>query len=106
MEGVTYADMEPEESALDWSVTKRVMADAVLMGTLEASKSAGEKHAVIALVEEGVLKETYVSPESAVKKRFPFNAVMQAFDAYDIGDGVCLLIVRDNRAVISINGMR
>jgi hypothetical protein len=106
MEGVTYEDMGPEESALDWSVTKRVMADRVLMATLEASQSGGEKHAVIALVEKGVLQETYVSPETAVKRSYPFNAVQQAFEAYDIGDGVCLLIVRDRKAVISINGMR
>jgi len=106
VEGITYADMEPGESALDWSVTKRVMADPVLMGTLQASQSAGEKHAVIAIVKEGVLVETYVSPEAAVKKSFPFNAVTQAFDAYRAGAGVCLLIVRDNKAVISINGMR
>ncbi len=103
---VTYQEMSPEESALDWNVTTRVMSDRVLMKTLGDSQSQGEKHAVIALVEKGELKETYVSPEAAVKKSFPFNAVEQAFDAYDIGDGVCLLIVRDNKAVISINGLR
>jgi len=30
----------------------------------------------------------------------------QAFDAYSVGRGVCLLIVRDNKAVISINALR
>ncbi len=106
MEGVTYEDMGPEEQALDWSVTRRVMADAVLMKTLEASQGTGEKHAVIAIVEKGELKETYVSPASAVRRNYPFNAVDQAFDAYTIGRSVCLLIVRDNKAVISINTLR
>ena len=106
MENVVYEEMSPKESSLDWSVTSRVLSNAVLMRTLEESQSAGEKHAVIALVEHGELRETYVSPESAVKKNFPFNAVRQAFDAYDIADGVCLLIVRDNKAVISLNGLR
>ena len=106
MDGVTYEDMGPEERALDWSVTTRVMSDPVLMKTLEESQSGGEKHAVIALVRTGELVETYVSPEAAAKKSFPFKAVEQAFDAYEAGAGVCLLIVRDNKAVISINGLR
>ena len=82
------------------------MADAVLMRTLEQSQSSGEKHAVIALVERGELRETYISPESAVRKSFPFEPVREAFDAYDPNHGICLLIVRDARAVISINGLR
>lgn len=106
MDAVRYEEMGPEEEALDWTVTRRVMADAQLMKTLEASQSGGEKHAVIALVQAGDLKETYVSPEAAVKKNFPFNAVEQAFDAYSVGRGVCLLIVRDNKVVISINALR
>jgi hypothetical protein len=106
VEGVVYEEMSPEESGLDWSVTSRVLSDAVLMRTLEVSQSGGEKHAVIARVEQGELQETWVSPESAVIRSYPFNAVRQAFDAYDISDGVCLLIVRDNRAVISLNSLR
>ncbi len=106
MEGVVYEEMAPEESGLDWSVTSRVLSDRVLMRTLEESQSGGEKHAVIALVEHGELRESYVSPESSVTRNFPFNAVRQAFDAYDIADGVCLLIVRDGKAVISLNALR
>jgi hypothetical protein len=106
VETVVYQEMSPEESGLDWSVTSRVLSDSVLMSTLQASQSGGEKHAVIARVEHGELRETYVSPETAVRKNFPFNAVRQAFDAYDIADGVCLLIIRDNKAVISLNGLR
>ena len=106
MDGIRYQEMGPEEESLDWSVTRRVMGDAQLMKTLEASQNSGEKHAVIALVEAGELKETYVSPEAAVRKNFPFNAVEQAFDAYTAGRGVCLLIVRDNKVVISINALR
>jgi hypothetical protein len=75
---VTYQEMGPEEESLDWSVTRRVLADAQLMKTLEASQSAGEKHAVIALVQAGELKETYVSPEGAVRKNFPFNEIGRA----------------------------
>jgi hypothetical protein len=106
MDAVRYQEMGPDEESLDWSVTRRVFADAQLMKTLEASQSGGEKHAVIALVQAGELQETYVSPEEAVRKSFPFNAVEQAFDAYQVGRGVCLLIVRDNKAVISINALR
>jgi hypothetical protein len=105
MDTIVYEEMSPEESNLDWSVTRRVLSDAVLMGTLEAAQAGGEKHAVVALVVNGELTETYVSPEPAVKKQYPFDAVRQAFDVYDRG-GVCLLIVRDGKAVISINGMR
>ncbi len=104
--GVVYEEMRPDESALDWSVTRRVLSDAVLMATLEASQGEGQKHAVVALVTRGVLQEAYVSPEPAVKAAYPFNAVEQAFDAYAIGRGVVLLIVRDGRAVISINSVR
>ena len=106
MEQVAYQEMSPGESSLDWSVTSRVLSDAVLMRTLQASQSGGEKHAVIARVEHGELIESYISPETAVRKNFPFDPVRRAFDAYDIADGVCLLIVRDNKAVISINGLR
>lgn len=105
MEGVVYKEMAPEENELDWTVTNRVMTDRVLMKTLQDSQSGGEKHAVIALVERGELKETYVTPEAAVKKSFPFHAVTHAFSAYEIGNGVCLLIVRDGKAVISLNGL-
>jgi len=100
-----YQEMGPEEQDLDWRVTRSVMADATLMGTLHNAQSAGEKHAVIALVEKGQLKEAYVSPESAVQSTYPFNAVQQAFDFYDPSNGVCLVIVRDGRVVISINGL-
>jgi hypothetical protein len=106
MEGVTYRDMGPEEQELDWRVTRRVLSDLVLMRTLRACESGGEKHAVVAIVDHGDLRETYVSPASAVKNGYPFNAVERAFDAYTIGRGVCLLIVRDNKAVISINAVR
>ncbi len=103
---ITYQDIEPAERAMDWRITARIMSDRVLMKTLEDSQAAGEKHAVVARVEHGELKEAWVSPESAVKRSFPFPAVAQAFDAYKAGRGVCLLLVRDQKAVISINGLR
>jgi hypothetical protein len=106
VEHVVYQEMAPEESMLDWRITRKVMADPVLMNTLHASQAQGEKHAVIALVEKGELKESYVSPEQAVKAAYPFNPVMQAFEFYDVQDGVCLLIVRDGKAVISVNNVR
>ncbi len=103
---VVYRDIEPEERALDWRITTRIMADKTLMKTLQDSQSGGTKHAVIARVENGQLVEAYVSPEGSVKEKFPFAPVSQAFDAYQAGRGVCLLIVRDNKAVISINSVR
>ncbi len=106
MEQIVYQEMAPEESSLDWSVTRRVLADRVLMKTLEAAQAGGEKHAVIALVTRGEVTETFISAEAAVRKQYPFDAVKQAFDVYDTGGGVCLLIVRDGKAVISINGLR
>jgi len=106
MENIVYMEMSPEEHMLDWRITRKVMSDTVIMETLQASQSQGEKHAVIAMVENGQLTETYVSPETAVKKNFPFDPVMQAFDFYQVNKGVCLLIVRDGKAVISINGIR
>ena len=105
-EKLTYQEMSEEESSLDWHVTTAVMSDKVLMKTLEESQSLGEKHAVIARVENGVMREAYVSPESAVKRNFPFNAVQQAFEYYDARDGVCLVIVRDHKVAISVNGLR
>ena len=105
MAEVVYREMSPDEQELDWRITRKVMSDAVLMQTLQAAQSEGEKHAVIAMVENGELKETYVSPEAAVKRSFPFNPVTQAFDFYEINKGVCLLIVRDGKAVISVNGI-
>lgn len=105
-EDVTYKDMGPDERALDWRITTRVMSDKTLMETLEASQATGVKHAVIARVQKGELVEAYVSPEEAVKKGFPFDPVGQAFAAYEAGKGVCLLIVRDGKAVISINSVR
>ena len=105
MDDVVYREMSPGEQTLDWGVTRKVMSDAVLMQTLQAAQSQGEKHAVVAMVENGQLKETYVSPEAAVKKSFPFTPVVQAFDFYEINKGVCLLIVRDGKAVISVNGI-
>ena len=105
MKDLIYQEMSREESSLDWRITAGVMSDKVLMKTLEESQSSGEKHAVIARVENGELKEAYVSPEAAVKKSFPFDPVLQAFEAYETAKGICLLIVRDNKAVISINGV-
>jgi hypothetical protein len=106
MENVIYQEMSPEERVLDWRITRQVMSDSVLMNTLHASQAQGEKHAVIALVTNGQLKEAYVSSEQAVKKGFPFNPITQAFDYYEVSDGVCLLIVRDGKAVISLNSIR
>jgi hypothetical protein len=106
MENLVYQEMSEEENALDWQVTRTVMADSVLMKTLEDSQASGEKHAVVARVEKGDLKETYVSPETAVKRLFPFGPVEQAFEYYDPRDGVCLVIVRDRKVVVSINGVR
>ncbi len=103
---VHYQDIGPDERAMDWRITARILSDRVLMKTLEDSQAAGEKHAVVARVEHGELKEAYVSPEAAVKKSFPFNAVEYAFSAYQVGRGVCLVLVRDNKAVISINGIQ
>ncbi len=105
-EKLIYQEMSQEESSLDWQITTAVMSDKILMKTLEESQSLGEKHAVIARVENGVMRETYVSPESAVKRSFPFNAVQQAFEYYDARDGVCLVIVRDHKVAISVNGLR
>jgi hypothetical protein len=106
MESIVYREMSPEENDLDWSVTRRVLSDAVLMKTLEAVQARGEKHAVVACVTGGGLTEMYVSPQAAVERQFPFDPVKRAFAQYDTADGVCLLIVRDGKAVISINGLR
>jgi hypothetical protein len=97
--------MGPDEQELDWRITRGVLADATLMGTLQNAQSTGQKHAVVARVENGELKEAYISPEAAVKGAYPFNAVQQAFDFYDPSNGVCLVIVRDGKVVISINGL-
>jgi len=105
-EKLIYQEMSQEESALDWHVTTTVMADKTLMKTLEESQSQGEKHAVIVRVENGVMTEASISPESAVKKSFPFDAVEQAFQYYNARDGVCLVIVRDHKVAISVNGLR
>ncbi|MGO9409539.1 MAG: hypothetical protein ACLQCB_02165 [Spirochaetia bacterium] len=102
---LAYREMGPDEQDLDWRVTKSVLSDATLMGTLQNAQSTGQKHAVVALVEGGQLKEAYVSPEAAVKTAYPFNAVDQAFELYDPSNGVCLVIVRDGKVVISINGL-
>ncbi len=102
---LVYQEMGPDEQELDWRVTRSVLGDATLMGTLQNAQSTGQKHAVVARVEGGKLAEAYVSPESAVKASFPFNAVQQAFDFYDPANGVCLVIVRDGKVVISINGL-
>jgi hypothetical protein len=106
MTDLIYEEMSPGERMLDWRITRQVMSDTVLMNTLHASQSQGEKHAVIALVVGGELQETYVSPEQAVKKNFPFNAVVHAFDCYDMSNGVCLLIIRDSKVVISLNSIK
>ncbi len=106
MEDLVYQEMSEEENALDWQITRKVMSDRVLMKTLEESQASGEKHAVVARVQEGTLREAYVSPEAAVKKLFPFDPVEQAFGYYDPRDGVCLVIVRDGKVVVSINGVR
>ena len=103
---VVYREMSPDERMLDWRITRQVMSDAVLMNTLHASQAQGEKHAVIAIVENGELKEAYVSPEPSVRKNFPFDPVKQAFDFSETRGGVCLLIVRDGKAVISVNSVR
>ena len=105
-DAVRYQDIGPDERTMDWRITTHILSDKVLMKTLEESQSGGEKHAVVALVQGGELQEAYVSPEAAVKRNYPFNAVDQAFSAYKIGRGVCLLLVRDHKAVISINGVR
>ena len=102
---LVYREMGPEEQELDWRVTKSVLADATLMKTLQNAQSTGQKHAIVALVEQGELKEAYVSTETAVKASYPFNPVQQAFDFYDPLNGVCLVIVRDGKVVISINGL-
>jgi hypothetical protein len=106
MKDLVYQEMSEEENVLDWQVTRTVMSDRVLMKTLEESQASGEKHAVVARVEEGTLRETYVSPETAVKRLCPFGPVEQAFEYYDPKDGVCLVIIRDGKVVISINGLR
>jgi hypothetical protein len=105
-ETLIYQEMSQEESSLDWHVTTTVMSDKVLMKTLEESQALGEKHAVIVRVENGMVQEMYISPEAAVKRNFPFNAVQQAFEYYDARDGVCLVIVRDRKVAISVNGLR
>ena len=105
-ETLIYQEMSQEESSLDWHVTTTVMSDKVLMKTLEESQALGEKHAVIVRVENGMVQETYISPEAAVKRNFPFNAVQQAFEYYDARDGVCLVIVRERKVAISVNGLR
>ena len=100
-----YREMGPDEQALDWKITKAVMADRVLMKTLMDCQSKGEKYAVIAMVEAGEMKEAYVSPEAAVKKNFPFNAIGHAFDYYSINSGVCIVTVRDGAVSVSVNGL-
>jgi hypothetical protein len=100
-----YKEMGPEEEELDWRITRKVMGDPALMKLLQDSQSGGEKHAIIAVVENGVFKEAYVSPEKSVKETFPFNPIVQAFDSYTTEGGVCLVIVRDNAVAVSINGL-
>ena len=104
MEQLIYEEMTEEEKSLDWFITTTVLSDTLLLKSLEERQSGREKHAIIAVVENGALKDAYVSPESAVVKNFPFDQVRHAFDYYEIGDEICLVIVRDNKVVISIRG--
>jgi hypothetical protein len=105
MAELIYEEMGPGEQALDWRITKALLSDRVLMKTLSDCQTKGEKHAVVAMVESGQLKEAYVSPESSVRKNFPFNAVEQALEYYTIEGGVFLIIVRDGKVVASVNGI-
>ena len=105
MADYVYEEMRPDEEDLDWSVTRQVMKDQQLLSTLLDAEQGGEKHAIVALVSQGEVKETYVSPESAVKERFAFHALEDAFEFYVPGHSVCLVIVRDNRVVVSVNGL-
>ncbi len=105
MAGLIYKEIGPDEQEMDWRITKTVLSDRVLMKTLSDCQSKGEKHAIVAMVESGKLAEAYVSPEASVKKNFPFNAVEQAFEYYSIEGGVCLVIVRDGKVVVSVNGI-
>ena len=105
MEQLIYQEMtEEEEKSLDWFITTTVLSDTPLLKSLEERQSGGEKHAIIAVVENGALKDAYVSPESAVVKNFPFDQVRHGLDYYEIGDEICLVIVRGNKVVISIRG--
>jgi hypothetical protein len=105
-EPLVYGEISKDERDLDWQVTRRIMADRVLMQTLQDSQTAGEKHAIIALVKDGMLQEAYVSPRSAVEKQFPFDPIREAFEYYDVRDGICLVIVRDGKVAVSVNGIR
>jgi hypothetical protein len=105
-EPLVYREISEDERELDWQITRRIMADRVLMQTLQASQSAGEKHAIIALLEGGMLQEAYVSPRTAVEKQFPFDPIREAFEYYNVQDGICLVIVRDGKVAVSINGIR
>jgi hypothetical protein len=104
MEQLIYQEMTEEEKSLDWFIATTVLSDSVLLKTLQERQAGNEKHAIIAVVENGALKDAYVSPESAVIKDFPFDQVRHAFEYYEIGDEICLVIVRDNKVVISIRG--
>ena len=104
MDQLIYQEMTEAEKSLDWFISTTVLSDALLLKSLEERQSTGEKHAIIAVVENGALKDAYVSPESAVISNFPFDQVRHAFDYYEIGDEICLVVVRDNKVVISIRG--
>ena len=106
MKDLIYQEMSREESSLDWRITAGVMSDKVLMRTLEESQSSGEKHAVIARVENGELKEAYVP---AVKGDMNYHRadfddesikweLLEGGVDYELVDGVTLLSVTGHTA--------
>ena len=62
MENLIYQEMTEEEKSLDWFIATTVLSDALLLKSLEERQSGNKKHAIIAVVENGALKDAYVSP--------------------------------------------
>lgn len=83
------------------AMTQFVFEDQDILRDVTAHHRAGERCAVVCLVDEA---DGFVGEQAEIQRRYPFPAVIESLGSYDPKDSVCILIVRAGLVSVSIAG--
>ena len=99
-DNLRYKPLRPDEQLMGMNLARGAVTDQDIMASVDEHHAAGDRCAIIMLLEHDEFVNGWVANEEAMKDLLPFPQVTEAIGSYDCSDSVCFVLVRD--ALISV----
>lgn len=100
-----YEPMRPDEQILGMKLAMALTTDEEILGQIDNFHESGSRCAAVVIIKDGEFDGGYVGNDEAIQERFPFPQVMDALDAYEPGETVCMIFQRGNLVSAGVVGI-